>query len=139
MAVRIALDSNAYSALARGNRATRRVVEEADEVWLPFIVLAELRAGFALGRKQTINEQVLRHFLTKPGVGVLYPGDSTTRRYARLFRQLRLAGRPIPTNDIWIAALADEHGLVLVTGDGHFTHLPQLVLIHPADDETADG
>ncbi len=131
--MRIALDSNAYSNLVKGNLSTGRVVEDADEVWIPFIVLAELRAGFALGDRRVQNEQVLRRFLAKPGIGILYPDEGTTRAYAQLFRQLRLAGRPIPTNDIWIAALADQHSLVLVTSDQHFTYLPQLILVDPPE------
>ena len=89
-------------------------VELADEVWLPFIVLGELRAGFAVGSQGPRNEAVLRHFLLKSGVSVLYPDEQTTYHYAGIYRQLRAqGGTPIPTNDMWIAALVLQHSLVL--------------------------
>jgi len=124
--MKIALDSNRYTDLTRGDREIAKITEEAEEVLLPFPVLGELRAGFALGKKGAENERVLQRFLLKPGVGVLFASDATTRNYAMLFRQLRRQGTPIPTNDIWIAALVVEHGLALSTRDRHFRHLPQL-------------
>lgn len=127
--MRVALDTNRYSDLARGDRAITELFETATEIWLPFVVLAELRAGFTLGKKGLANERVLQRFLQKPGVAVLYAGDSTTRTYAMLYRQLREQGTPIPANDLWIAALVIEHGLQLCTRDQHFRNLPQLQLV----------
>lgn len=101
-------------------------IELADEVWLPFIVLGELRAGFAVGTQGPHNEAVLRRFLLKSRVGVLYADDQTTHHYSAVYRQLRKQGTPIPTNDIWIAALVLEHSLVLFARDAHFDLLPQL-------------
>jgi len=69
--VRLALDANRYSDLCRGNVSVVETVERANEIWLPFIVLGELRAGFAVGNQGPRNEAVLRHFLLKSGVGVL--------------------------------------------------------------------
>jgi len=71
-------------------------VELADEVWLPFIVLGELRAGFAVGSQGPRNEAVLRRFLLKSGVSVLYPDEQTTYHYAGIYRQLRTRGHPNP-------------------------------------------
>jgi tRNA(fMet)-specific endonuclease VapC len=101
-------------------------VETAEQVFLPFVVLAELRAGFAVGTRGRENERILRRFLNKPGVEALFASEATTRAYADLYRQLRTQGTPIPTNDLWIAALVIEHELVLCSRDGHFRHLPQL-------------
>jgi tRNA(fMet)-specific endonuclease VapC len=126
MALRIALDANRYTDLVKGDLEIIRVAQEADEVYLPFPVLGELRAGFALGHQRRENEQVLQRFLSKPGVDVLYATDSTTLNYASLFRQLRHQGTPIPANDIWIAALVLENALLLCTRDRHFEHLPQI-------------
>jgi predicted nucleic acid-binding protein len=70
---------------------------------------------------------VLRQFLLKPGVRVLYADDSTTQQYALVYRQLRAQGTPIPTNDMWVAALVLQHNLVLFARDRHFDHLPQIV------------
>jgi tRNA(fMet)-specific endonuclease VapC len=65
--------------------------------------------------------------LAKPTVAVLLPGRQTADYYARLFVQLKRAGTPIPDNDLWIAALALEHDLMLVTRDRHFECIPQLL------------
>lgn len=95
-------------------------------IYMPFVVLGELRAGFAVGSRGRDNEAVLRRFLALPGVAVLYADEATTRNYGALYCQLRAQGTPIPTNDLWIAALARQHELVLYTRDEHFDHLPQI-------------
>jgi len=120
--VRVALDTNAYVDFCRGEPATVDLLEKADSIHLPFVVLAELRAGFAVGRRGSENERVLGLFLGKPGVH-----EQTTHQYAALYRQLRRQGTPIPTNDIWIAALVLQHGLALHARDRHFDHLPQIL------------
>jgi tRNA(fMet)-specific endonuclease VapC len=127
--VRLALDTNRYTDLCRGEPSVVETVELADEVWLPFIVVGELRAGFAVGSQGPRNEAVLRRFLLKPGVRILYAGEQTTHHYANVYRQLRKQGTPIPTNDMWIAALVLEHSLVLCARDAHFDALPQIVRI----------
>jgi tRNA(fMet)-specific endonuclease VapC len=124
--VRLALDTNRYADLCRGTARVVETVESADEVWLPFIVLGKLRAGFAVGTQGPHNEAVLRRFLLKPGVGVLYADEQTTHHYANLYRQLRNRGTPIPTDDMWIAALVLQHSLTLYDRDAHFDALPQL-------------
>ncbi len=124
--MRVALDTNRYTDLARGVPEVVEIVESADSVAMPFVVLAELRAGFALGRAGAVNERALNRFLLGPGVSVLYADDQTTQAYAAVFRQLRSQGTPIPTNDVWIAALVLQHGLALCDRDLHFNHLPQL-------------
>jgi tRNA(fMet)-specific endonuclease VapC len=124
--VRLALDTNRYTDLARGDEFVLELVATADQVWLPFIVLGELRAGFAAGTQAPRNEAVLRRFLAKPAVGVLYASDQTTHHYASVYRQLRKQGTPIPTNDMWIAALVLEHSLILCARDAHFEALAQI-------------
>ena len=125
--MRLALDTNRYSDLVRGDAAVVALVERADEVLLPFIVLAELRAGFSLGKRGAENERALRRFLMKRGVTVLFADEQTIELYVSVFRQLRRQGTPIPTNDLWIAALVLQHGLVLCARDRHFDHLPQII------------
>ena len=71
----------------------------------------------------------LERFLASPRVGVLYADEATTRSYAGLFAQLRRQGTPIPTNDLWIAALAVQHGLALHSRDAHFDSIPQLLRV----------
>ncbi|MFZ0688184.1 MAG: type II toxin-antitoxin system VapC family toxin [Acidobacteriaceae bacterium] len=127
--MRLALDTNRYTDLVRGDPHVAESVESADEVWLPFVVLAELRAGFSLGTKGAQNEAALRRFLFKPSVEVLYADEQTTHHYASVYRQLRLQGTPIPTNDMWIAALVLQHSLILCARDTHFEALPQLLRV----------
>ena len=128
MALRIAVDTNRYSDLMAGDAALADTLERADAVFLPFIVLGELRSGFGVGEKTASNEAALTRFMTADGVHALHPDDDTTRHYAELYRQLRARGTKIPTNDLWIAALVVQHDLVLCTRDAHFAHLPQLVV-----------
>lgn len=125
--MRLALDTNRYVDLCRGLDETVRLVASAEAVLVPFVVVAELRAGFALGRRAADNERVLRRFLIKDGVEVLFADDQTTLHYASVFRQLRLQGTPIPTHDMWISALVLQHNAVLHARDRHFDHLPQIL------------
>jgi len=124
--MRIALDTNRYTDLVRGDAETAETVERAETVFLPLIVLGELRCGFAIGRHGADNEGVLRQFLLQPGVEVLTPDTQTTQHYGAIYRQLRLQGTPIPTNDMWIAALVLQHELSLLARDRHFDALAQL-------------
>lgn len=125
--MRIALDTNRYVDLCRGNVETVTLLEEAESVVLPFVVLGELRAGFLHGPRHADNERTLRRFLMKAGVQVLFADDQTTQHYANVYRQLRKQGTPIPTNDMWIAAVVLQHNLVLHGRDKHFDRLPQIV------------
>jgi tRNA(fMet)-specific endonuclease VapC len=93
----------------------------------PLIVLAEIKGGFYGGAQQQQNQALLRKLLSKSTVGILLPGRETAEQYARLFVQLKRAGTPIPDNDLWIAALALEHDLMLITRDRHFQHILQLL------------
>ena len=126
MALRIALDTNAYSSAARNDPRMREVLGGAEQIFLPFVVLGELRAGFAAGNVGKRNEAGLTTFLNSPRVDVLYADEQTTHHYAALFAQLRRAGTPIPTNDLWIAALTLQNDLALCSADQHFAHVPQL-------------
>jgi tRNA(fMet)-specific endonuclease VapC len=124
--MRLALDTNAYSAAARGDAKAVALVRAADQLTIPFVVLAELRAAFAVGGAGRRNEAALTRFLASSRVQVRYPDEQTTHHYANIFAQLRRQGTPIPTNDIWIAALVLQHDLVLLTLDAHFSNIPQL-------------
>jgi tRNA(fMet)-specific endonuclease VapC len=125
--VRVALDTNRLTDLFRGDAELADRLGQCDEVWIPLIVLAEMKAGFLGGSQQSRNEAVLRAFLAKPTVGILLPARETAEHYGRLFVQLKRAGTPIPDNDLWIAALALEHDLQLITRDEHFEQVPQLL------------
>lgn len=127
--MRLAIDTNRHRDLCAGKRDVVERLETAEAIFVPFVVLAELRAGFAAGTRGQANERVLHRFLAQPGVEILHTTDATTWSYAALYRQLRTQGTPIPTNDLWIAAIVLEHDLALYSRDAHFQALPQLNLI----------
>jgi tRNA(fMet)-specific endonuclease VapC len=124
--MKIALDTNAYSAAARGEPRAVALLRAAQHLYLPCVVLAELRGGFAAGTLGRRNEAKLTEFLGSSRVTVLCADEQTTHHYAGVFAQLRKQGTPIPTNDIWIAAIVLQHDLALFTRDAHFSNLPQL-------------
>jgi len=124
--VKVALDTSAYSDFMRGDAARVQVIRTARHLYLPLIVVGELRAGFAAGSQESTNAANLQRFLGSPRVSVLLPDEQTTNHYAQLFAQLRQKGVAIPTNDLWIAALVLQHHLILCTSDAHFQHLPHL-------------
>lgn len=126
MEPRVALDTNRLTDLFQGDAALAEQLATCEEVWIPLIVLAEIKAGFYGGTKQHHNESLLRLLLAKETVGVLLPDRDTAEHYARLFVQLKRAGTPVPDNDLWIAAMMLQHDLVLITRDQHFEHIPQL-------------
>ena len=100
--------------------------EQAALVVVPFIVLAEIRVGAHSIKRGDAQVRILGELLQQPGVRVVHSSDSTTHHYAALYARLRKAGTPIPTNDLWIAALAIEHELVLYSRDAHFDLIPSI-------------
>lgn len=124
--MKLAIDTNAYVALCKNDSAVLAAIQLAESIILPLPVLAELRAGFAAGRKGDQNEATLQRFLNSPRVTVAAPDEATTFQYARLFAYLRKNGTPIPINDLWIAAIALQRDATLLTRDSHFDHIPQL-------------
>ena len=124
--MRVILDTNRYVDFCRSEPDVLDLIRRAESVMLPFVALAELRSGFRCGSVGRRNEAVLVRFLASPRAIVLYPDEQTTHAYAGLFAQLRAQGTPIPTNDLWIAALTVQHDLFLCSRDAHFDHLPQL-------------
>jgi tRNA(fMet)-specific endonuclease VapC len=126
MEMRIAVDTNRYRDFCAGEPEAVEIFASARVIHLPFVVIAELRAGFQCGSLARQNEAVLQRFLCRQRVQVLYADEQTTHHFARIFYQLRSQGTPIPTNDIWIAALVMQHSLLLYSRDKHFSHLPQL-------------
>ena len=127
--MKIAIDSNRYTDLCRNIPEVVDLIERASLIFIPLIVIAEQRAGFANGNQQEKNERVLTKFLNKDGVSVLCPNEQTTYFYANLYTYLRKHGTPIPTNDLWIAALVIQYNLTLYDRDSVFDNLPQLARI----------
>jgi len=125
--VRVAVDTNRLTDLFQGDAELAELLGTCEEVWIPLVALGEIKAGFYGGRQQQRNELLLQKFLAKTTVGVLLPSRETAEHYARLFVQLKRAGTPVPDNDLWIAALVLEHDVSLLTRDGHFDRIPQLL------------
>lgn len=123
------LDTNAYSDYVRGNKTVLAKLNSADIVYVPVIVIGELKRGFYYGRKVPENLQVLKKFLAKSRVKVLAVDEETAEHYGHLAAELKRNGRPIPTNDIWIAALCVQHDLPLLTRDSDFQYLPQVTIV----------
>lgn len=118
--MRILLDSNGYSRLMRGDDETAVVVRDATEVLMSAVVIGELLYGFRNGSRFDRNAADLRSFLDNPYVSFVPVGPITADRYSRIATALKVKGRPIPTNDVWIAAHAMETGAELVSADHHF-------------------
>lgn len=125
----LALDVNRYVDYANGVPEAVEAVRAANNVALPFVVLAELRSGFRHGGRAEGNERRLGLFLQSDRVRVLFADEATTHLYAMIYADLRKAGSPIPTNDIWIAALVLQHDLVLFSRDRHFDRVPRIARI----------
>jgi predicted nucleic acid-binding protein len=127
--VRLVLDTNAYVALMRGERGIADLLESADAIGIPTVVLGELFAGFLIGERAERNLRELDAFMADAGIEVLEIGRREAERYGALVKALRDIGRPIPTNDIWIAATALCADARLLTADSHFSEVPGLVAI----------
>ena len=129
--MRILLDTNAYSAIGRGHPAATEILRGAEGVVLSTVMLGEVLAGFRAGSRWKENLANLNHFLAEPRVQVAPVTRTTADRYSRIWAALRRKGRPIPTNDVWIAAHAMETGADLVSFDPHFEHVEGLAWVRP--------
>jgi tRNA(fMet)-specific endonuclease VapC len=129
--MKLCIDTNAYTALKLGRKEVCDLVESADAVFVPAIVLGELYAGFFQGKHFERNVSELRSFLNVTGVEELPITASVAERYGILVAALRKIGNPIPTNDIWIAAAALETGSRLLSYDKHFAVVPGLLVTAP--------
>ena len=126
---RLLIDTNIYSYALKGEEVVIEVLREADEIGFSVISIGELLSGFRLGGKERKNRKELEQFLDSPRV-VVYPIDEgTTEFYAQILNNLRKIGKPVPTNDIWIAAVAFQNGLKLFTKDTHFQIIAGLYLV----------
>ena len=116
------LDTNGLSALAEGEPALESVLREAEKVAVPVIVLGEYRYGILQSRYRKHYEQWLNEYLS--GFRILDVDERTTVAYSAVRTELKKAGTPIPSNDVWIAALCRQHSLPLLSRDRHFDVVP---------------
>lgn len=127
--MRVLLDTNGYSALLRGTESVVERVTRAEKVLLSTIVAGELMFGFRQGTRFRKNLAELEAFLDNPHVTVVPVTLATADRFGRVAAALRAKGRPIPTNDIWIAAQAMETGADLLSFDAHFGEVDGLAWV----------
>jgi predicted nucleic acid-binding protein len=123
---RYCLDTAAYSRFKRGDPRIAGLLDSAEWVGVPVTVLGELYAGFEGGNRKRKNLAELDEFLSVPGVEVLPVDRVTAGIFGRMVAELRRRGRPIPTNDVWIAAACVFAGATLLTWDAHFRDIPLL-------------
>ena len=128
---RIAIDTNIYTAFKINDQHVAEAFRNCDLIAVDITVIAELYSGFSLGSKEKKNRQELEAFLTAPRVEILLHDLETADYYALVVKTLKAKGRPIPTNDIWIAANAMRHGLALYSFDSHFGEIEGLPLFSP--------
>ena len=122
----ILLDTNTYSALRKGDSGIVEIIQMAEAIVMSPIVIGELLFGFDNGNKATQNRQDLQKFLDSPRVTVLPILSETAHYFSQVMLSLKRKGTPIPTNNIWIAAQAFEHGCVVCTYDNHFRSIEGL-------------
>ncbi|WP_296805856.1 type II toxin-antitoxin system VapC family toxin [Thiocapsa sp.] len=130
----ILIDTNAYAAFMRGDPEIGRVVTHAERLCLCITVLGELLGGFTAGGREAKNRAELAQFMASPRVALLPMTTDTADRYALVYAGLRRRGRPIPSNDLWIAASALEHGASVMTLDEHFDQVEGLRVGRRLDD-----
>ena len=126
--MKILLDTNAYVDFKRNVTEVVDVIVGAQTILFSPIVLGELMFGFRNGTRFKENMKELQSFLNHEAVELVEIGHITADRFSRIAAQLRQQGTPIPTNDIWVAAQAMEHGAELLTSDQHFQHIAGLAL-----------
>ena len=116
------LDTNAISDLAENNWTLADIVDHATQAALPFIAVAEYQFGLHASTRPKKGQQILNGLLEV--LPLLLADRETIRLYAEIACGQKKLGRPIPTNDIWIAALARQHAMPILSRDHHFDFIP---------------
>ena len=123
------IDTNIYSRALRGDQSVIDTLRRQKEFGFSVVSIGELLSGFKKGSKEAKNRSELEEFLDSPRVIVYSIDEYTAEFYSEVLHNLRIAGTPIPTNDIWIAAIAFQHGLKLFSFDVHFQQVKGLALV----------
>ena len=127
---RVLIDTHIYSYAMKGDPATITILQQAHEIAICAISIGELLSGFKGGNREQENRQELDEFLDAPRVKLYGVDENTAEYYAAILNDLKAKGRPIPTNDIWIAAVSLQQGLRLFSRDRHFHFVSNLLLVH---------
>lgn len=126
---KVMIDTNIYSTAMRGEPRVVDLLRKIDQIGISTISVGELFSGFKAGSREEKNREELEVFLDSPRVAVHGIEVETADFYAVILNQLKAAGTPIPTNDIWIAASALQHGYKLFSEDKHFNFIQGLIRI----------
>ena len=126
---RLAIDTNIYVAFKNNDADVIDVFRACDVIGVDIAVIAELYAGFSLGNKEAKNRREVETFLNASRVEVLMHDLETAEYYAMIVKKLKAKGKPIPSNDIWIAANALKYGMALYSFDKHFDEIDGLLLM----------
>jgi tRNA(fMet)-specific endonuclease VapC len=126
---RLAIDTNIYVAFKNNDAEVIDVFRACDVIGVDIAVIAELYAGFSLGNKEAKNRRELETFLNASRVEVLTHDLETAEYYAMIVKKLKAKGKPVPSNNIWIAANALKQGMALYSFDKHFEEIDGLLLV----------
>ena len=125
---KVLIDTNIYTAFKYGATPAKEMLQAADYIGINITVIGELLSGFKFGDEEKRNRCELDIFLDSPRVNVINIDETTAEFYSNIYIYLRKKGRPIPANDMWIAASAMQHGLILLSRDSHFYNIDGLLL-----------
>ena len=125
----VVLDTNAYIYFVKGDLTIMGHILNADVVLIPSILIGELSYGFNKAKKKEDNFKILFSFLDEPQVFVVDVDETIARSYANIKYGLQKIGRPIPSNDIWIAACALSKNQPIITRDKHFDFIEGINII----------
>lgn len=126
----LAVDTNTYTALGRGDKKVAMLISQATQVGLPITVLGEIHFGILNGSQKETNRTLLERFLANGRVEILDINDATAKLYGEIATYLRQIGRSIQQNDIWIAALCKQYNYQLATNDTGFDNILGLEIIN---------
>jgi predicted nucleic acid-binding protein len=124
--MRLVIDTSAYSHMRMGHTELSLLLASAGSLLIPVTVLGELEGAFELGTRAAANRLSLAEFLSEPFVSILPTSADVARHYGRIYARQRRSGRPVPVNDLWIAAATIDCGGHLVTFDQDFGRIEAL-------------
>lgn len=132
----IIIDTNAYVEFKKGTKDAVEIIRRVNNILLCPIVIGELIGGFVLGNKEEINRKELSDFMSSKRVFSIKIDNNTSEIFAQIFKELKLKGKPMPTNDMWIGAIAKQYELPVFTYDKHFSEISSVKIIKKSEDIT---
>ncbi|CAN2040163.1 tRNA(fMet)-specific endonuclease VapC [Candidatus Magnetomoraceae bacterium gMMP-15] len=126
---KILIDTNIYSYAMRGDSEIISALQQVNEIAICSISIGELLSGFKGGNREKKNKEELKEFLDAPRIQLYDIDENTAKFYAEILNNLKKKGKPIPTNDIWIASVALQYSLKLFSKDQHFKYISRLMLV----------